>query len=401
MAKTTATAAGKATKDRPKRANGEGSIYPIAGGKQRGAVTITNPITGETKRRYVTGKTRAEVVRGMDKIRAEAAGGTAGTMTVGEYLAAWLAAVSPQLRPATIRGYRLHIETHWKPLASHKLAALTPGQVEAVMAGMLAKGLGAQTVTHARSTLRRALRDAQRDGLVSRNVASLARPPRIERRELQPLTAVQVRALLDRADAGDPTAEPPVPPDRFGQLYAVAVATGLRQGELLALRWSDVDLEARQLVVRRAMTRREDGGYTFGEPKTTKSRRTVMLSALAVDGFRRELARQEREQEAAGRGWQDREGLVFTDTMGRPVKPTAVSAAFRGATDALGFRARFHDLRHTAATLLLGAGVPLKVVSETLGHSTIAITADVYAHVTPELRREAADAMDRALGGAS
>jgi integrase len=122
-----------------------------------------------------------------------------------------------------------------------------------------------------------------------------------------------------------------------------------------------------------------------------------MLPAVAREGLDRQRERQQVAKEAAGTAWQDRAGQVFTDAVGRPLHPTAVSHAFRVAADGLGLPVRLHDLRHTAATLLLGAGVPLKIVSETLGHSSIAVTADVYAHLTPELRREAATAMDRAL----
>jgi integrase len=371
---------------RTRRSNGDGAVYATGDGRHRGAVTVTNPATGAVERRYVSGRSRAEVVRRMGNVRRDAAAGDFGNETTGEYLARWIDAAALQLRPATARGYRHHIAEHWKPIAAVPLVRLTPGHVERVMAAMVAKGLSPQTAQHARSTLRRALRDAQRDALVSRNAASLARPPRMTRRELQPLTAAQVRALLE-ATARDP----------HGPLYAVAVATGLRQGEALGLRWTDVDLVGRSLVVRRAVARTEDGGYELAEPKTTKSRRTVMLSAVALDGLRRQRIRQDADREAAGTAWQDREGLVFTDAVGRLANPPGVSAAFRATADALGFAVRYHDLRHTAATLLLSAGVPLKVVSETLGHSNIAITADVYAHVTPELRREAADAMDRAL----
>ena len=123
-----------------------------------------------------------------------------------------------------------------------------------------------------------------------------------------------------------------------------------------------------------------------------------MLPALAVEALRRQKGRQAAARLAAGTAWQDRAGLVFTDAVGRPLRPDAVSAAFRSTARRLALPVRLHDLRHTAASLLLAAGVPLKVVSETLGHSSIAITADVYAHVTPDLRREAAEAMDRALG---
>jgi integrase len=243
-------------------------------------------------------------------------------------------------------------------------------------------------VAHGRATLRRALHDAERDGLVSRNVAGLARPPRITRREMHPLSAAEVRELVEATRD-----------DAMGPLWALAVGSGLRLGELLGQTWADV--EAGQLVVRRAMARDAGDGWSLAEPKTARSRRTVMLPTIAREALAARRTRQDADKAAAGSAWQDRDGLVFTDTVGRPLRPPDVSDEWRRTRRRLGLRVRLHDLRHTAATLMLGAGVPLKVVSDTLGHSTIAITADIYAHVTPELRREAADAMDRALGGAS
>jgi integrase len=146
------------------------------------------------------------------------------------------------------------------------------------------------------------------------------------------------------------------------------------------------------------MARADDGGWALAEPKTARSRRTVMLPAIARDALGRRKKRQEADRAAAGAAWQDRLlGLVFTDAVGRPLRPPDVSDEWRRTRRRLGLTVRLHDLRHTYASLLLGAGVPLKLVSDALGHSTIAITADTYAHVTPELRREAADAMDRAL----
>jgi integrase len=145
------------------------------------------------------------------------------------------------------------------------------------------------------------------------------------------------------------------------------------------------------------MARADDGGWELAEPKTTRSRRTVMLPAIARDALDRRRTRQDADQQAAGTAWQDRAGMVFTDAIGRPLRPPDVSDEWRRTRRRHGLTVRLHDLRHTFASLLLSAGAPLKVVSDALGHSTIAITADTYAHVTPELRREAADAMDRAL----
>lgn len=378
-------------KSTARRSRGEGAVYPTKDGRVRGSILLPHPDGNRTVRRYVSGRTRAEVVRKLDALRREAEAGFPSGETLGAYLARWIVAVKPRLRAATWREYQRHCRTYWQPLAGIALTRLTPAQVERRMAELLAGGLSPMTVHHARSTLRRALHDAQRDALLTRNVAALARPPRVERREMRALSAAEVARLLDA------TAE-----DRFGPLFAVAIGSGLRQGELLGLRWSDIDFEGRTLVVRRSLARAYGGGYAIAEPKTARSRRTVMLPTLAVEALRRQKARQAAERLAAGSAWQDRDGLVFTDPIGRTVRPADVSHAFRTTADHLGLPVRFHDLRHTAASLLLAAGVPLKVVSEALGHSSIAITADVYAHVTPDLKREAAAAMDRALsGGAS
>lgn len=372
----------------PRRSRGEGSIYPTKDGRLRGSIVLPHPDGDRTIRRFVSGRTRAEVVRKLDALRREAEAGFPTGETTGAYLARWIVAVRPRLRPSTHHEYARHVADYWAALARVPLTRLTPTQIERTMAGLLGRGLSPATVQHARSTLRRALHDAQRDGLVSRNAAALARPPRLERREMRALSPAEVELLLG-GTADDP----------LGPLYAVAVTTGLRLGELLGLAWADVDLAGRSLTVRRSMAKAADGGYELGEPKTPRSRRTVMLPTVALDAFRRQKARQAAARLAVGSAWQDRAGLVFTDALGRPLRPDAVSAAFRSTAARLGLPVRLHDLRHTAASLLLAAGVPLKLVSEMLGHSSIAITADVYAHVTPDLRREAAEAMDRALGG--
>ena len=373
-----------------RRTKGEGAIYQTKDGRLRGSILLPHPDGNRSVRRYVSGSSRAEIVRRFADLKREAEAGYPTGQTTGDYLARWVVAVKARLRPSTHREYARHVADYCQPLAGIPLTRLTPAHVERTMAALRERGLSAQTIRHARSTLRRALHDAQRDGLVNRNVAALARPPRADRREMRALTAAEVGRLLAS------TADAP-----YGPLFAVAVGSGMRAGELCGLRWSDVDLPARSLVVRRSMARADGGGYELAEPKTARSRRTVMLPAVAVEGLRRQKARQAADKLAAGTDWQDRDGLTFTDALGRPVRPDALSAAFRATADRLGLPVRLHDLRHTAASLMLGAGVPLKVVSETLGHSSIAITADVYAHVTPELRREAADAIDRALSGSA
>jgi integrase len=177
----------------------------------------------------------------------------------------------------------------------------------------------------------------------------------------------------------------------------------MRQGEVLGLRWQDLELSgpAPSLTVRRSLARAAKG-YALAEPKTARSRRTLELAPATVAALRRQKARQAELRLAAGDLWQNVDRLVFTDTLGRSLQPASVSRAFADALARLGLpHVRFHDLRHGAASLLLAQGVPLKVVSETLGHSGIAITADVYAHLDRAQRREAADAIERAIGGES
>jgi integrase len=372
-----------------RRARGEGAIIETADGRLRGKLVIPYP-DGRQVTRWVSGRSRAEVSRKLEAAKDDVKAGLLATASTADYLAGWSAAVAPSVRPSTSREYARHVRQYWTPaIGDVPLSALTAAHVERVMAAMTARGLSPRTVRYARTTLRRALGDAIRDGLLVRNAAALSRPPRQERPELRPLTRTEARTLLEA------TAE-----DRFGPLYALLVGTGLRIGEAVALSWTDVD--DHELTVRRSVHRAEGKGYIFGEPKTRQSRRTVTLPAIARRALETQRTRQDAARAALRPGeWQDTRGLIFTDPIGRPLSPLLVSADFREAADRLGLPVRLHDLRHTFATLALTAGVPLKTVSSALGHSSIAITADVYAHVTPELRDEAAAALDRAFGGES
>lgn len=376
---------------RPRRSRGEGAIYETTDGRVRGSILLPTP-DGKLRRKYVSGRTRAEVSRKFERLRDEAKGGYPDGTTVGDYLGGWIAGEGRVgIRAATHREYERHVKRYWKPaVGSIELTKLTPQHVSKAMVDLEAKGLSKTTVRSARITLRRALRDAQAVGIVNRNAAALARPPAVERPEMHAMTSDQVKRLV-AATSDEP----------YGPLFALAIGSGLRLGELLGLSWDDIDIDARQLTVRRTLARTYSGGrggYDFAEPKTKRSRRTVMLPALAIEALRRQKARQATAQLAAGTAWQDRRRLTFTDAVGRHVMPGHASKAFRAAADRLGIHVRFHDCRHTAASLMLAAGVPLPVISETLGHTSIVVTADVYAHLSPDLKREAADAMDRALG---
>ena len=225
--------------------------------------------------------------------------------------------------------------------------------------------------------------------LVARNVAGLVDPPRPGHQEMQALSPEQTRTLLEGARGGPLEA-----------ILTLAVTTDMRKGELLALHWSDVDLDRGALRVVGTLQRHPNGHLVVSPPKTPRSRRQIELTPLALDALRRHRARQAETRLLLGPGWNEG-GFVFPSSEGRPQDGGhLLSGQFRPLLRSQGLPViRFHDLRHTAATLLLGQGIHPKIVSEMLGHSTIAITLDLYSHVTPTMQRDAARAMNTLLVG--
>ncbi len=385
-----------------RRSPGEGTVYPYRDG-HRGAITYTDP-DGTRHKRTVTGRTSDEARGKLDDLRRDLRLGlltpSGQAVTVGDYLTGWIERHRARVRPSTWLTAESYVRVYLIPsLGRRPLARLTAVDVETALASFVRDGrpvvagdkrarrpVSAVTARHVRAILRRALSDAQRAGLVGRNVAADAAPPHVEHRPITYLTARDLGKLLDA------TAD-----DDLGPLYALAATTGLRRGELLGLTWADV--ADGRLTVRRSMGRVKANGWGLGEVKSARSRRTIPLPARARQAIETTRTRQLFAHKAAGSAWQDRDGLVFTDTVGRPLLPEFVSHRFARDCARTGVpRIRFHDLRHSAATTLLAAGVPLAVISEWLGHSGIAITASAYAAVVPELLTDAADAMDRALG---
>jgi len=243
-------------------------------------------------------------------------------------------------------------------------------------------------VQYLHAVIRRSLGQAERWGLVNRNVARLVSPPRVPKAEVHPLKPAEVKQLLVA-----------VQDDRLAALYTVAIALGLRQGEALGLRWSDIDFEARTLTVRTSL-QWHDGKPELAEPKTAKSRRTVSLPDVCIEALHVHRGRQALESAGLGNAWENAENLVFTREDGRPFTRSAVTHRFERILVAAGIpKRRFHDLRHTCATLLLAQGVPLKVIQELLGHSLMSTTADIYATVLPVLMTDAADRMDAIFQG--
>jgi len=257
--------------------------------------------------------------------------------------------------------------------------------VQAFLNAKSAAGLSPRTVQYIRAILRRALGQALKWSLVTRNVAALVDPPRSVSKQVVPLTASQARAFIEFTQA-----------DRLGPLFHVAIASGLRQGELLGLRWEDVDFDAGTLTVRYTLQRVE-GRPQLMEPKTPLSRRTVTLPASAVGALRSQRRRQLEARLLAGDGWQDW-NLVFTSAIGTPLEPSNVVHRLQHHLAEAGMpRQRFHDLRHYAASLLLAGGVSPRTIMGILGHSQISLTMNTYAHLSPSLERKAAYAIDRQL----
>lgn len=263
-----------------------------------------------------------------------------------------------------------------------------PEHVERLYALKLQEGLSSTTVHHLHTVLHHAFDDALRKGLVPRNITELVNVPRMRSHETQALTREQARVLL-RAAHGE----------RLEALIVLALATGMREGELLGLHWRDVDLDARTLQVRYSVhpTR---AGFSFTEPKTKTSRRLIVLNGRTAEVLQAHRARQLTERMAVGPAWHDQD-LVFTTPAGEPLAAwNMVRGVFYPLLQRAGLpRIRFHDLRHTAATLLLLQGVLAKVTSAMLGHATTAVTQDVYRHVQPSMQQEAAAAMEAVLWG--
>jgi integrase len=248
--------------------------------------------------------------------------------------------------------------------------------------------LAPATVQYVHAILHRALDQALRWNLIARNPAEMVDAPRPERHEVTALSPEQVSTLLTTA-AGD----------RHEALYIVALTGGLRLGELLGLRWADLNWENGTLQVRRTLSRTKRYGLTFSEPKTAKGRRSVALPTLAVEALRRHKARQNEEKMRMRNVWEDGD-LIFPNEKGKPMaRQSLVHRSYKALLKRAGLPdIRFHDLQHTAATLLLRLGEHPKVVQERLGHATIAVTMDIYSHVMPDLQRDAAAKLDRLLG---
>ena len=305
--------------------------------------------------------------------------------TLNEYLDRWLeTAVKPKVRPKTWMGCRSLLHNHIRPaLGARPLAKIKPLEVQQAFQDMIDRGLSARTIEYTRMVLRQAFKQAIQWRLLTFNPCDGVQIPRRQRREMQALSPEQARRFLVVARG-----------TRYGMLFELAITTGLRPSEYLALKWEDIDFERGTLSVVRSLDAMPGGGYRLEETKTRNSRRVVKLLPGVLRALLEHRQAQQRLREEAGERWNE-QGFVFTNAEGGPLDGHNLSSRhLRRILKEAGLpQIRLYDLRHTAATLALSAGVPVKVVSEMLGHSSVALTLDVYSHVLPHMQEDAARRM--------
>jgi len=311
-------------------------------------------------------------------------------LTVGEYLTTWVTERIPgtvSVRTEEIYGrvIRLYLLPY---LGKIRLLKLTPNDVSAMMSELGKAGLSPSTKRMARAALRRALRMAEQDGLIVRNVAAIAEGPKMDLREGRTMTPEQARSFLEACKQ-----------HRLGAAYSLALTLGLRRGEIIGLKWSDIDFKdgAVTLTIRRQLVR-DKTGIHLSDLKTKGSRRTLHLTAPIVELLERHHHLQRDEALVCGETWENAENLMFTSTLGTPVDPGDFGKRVSSISSKAGLgHWSIHELRHTCASLLFAADVSLDAVSDQLGHASIHVTKDVYVHLLPGSREKTAKAMEELL----
>ena len=373
-----------------KRGNGEGSIYQRSDG--RWCTQITVYVGGKRKRPTLYGKTRKEVADKLTRALTDRDSGLsfdAENLKLGDYLHRWLEdSKKASVKPVTYQGYERMVRNHLVPtLGRIKLKALTPMHLRGLYREKTDAALSARTVGYVHATIHNALKQAVDDALLTRNVADAVKPPQVRSEEIEPLSPYQVKTLFETVRG-----------DRLEALYVVAVTAGPRQGELLGLKWEDIDLDRSLLQVRRTLSRTKGGDTIFSSPRTVKGSRSVKLTANATQALKMHREHQLQEREALVGLWQEHD-LVFPTRLGTPMsRHNLVNRSFKPLLRRAGLPdIRFHDLRHTCATLMLAVGTNPKVVQETLGHANVSVTLDIYSHLLPNMQDQAAEKINELL----
>ena len=374
-----------------KRGSGEGSIYKRSDGRWAGVVDL-GWLDGKRNRKSMYAKTRKEVQEKLNTALTSHQQGLplpSDQLTVGQYLLAWLEhSAKPQVRLSTLESYEEIVRLHLEPnLGKVRLSKLTPMHVTKLINTKLSRGLSHRRVQYIHAVLRRSLTIAVNWDYVSRNVAKLADSPSTRQKEVVPLQIQEARRFLQVIQG-----------HRLAALYTLAITIGLRQGEILGLCWSDINLTSGSITIRNSLQKHE-GRYCLVEPKSTKSRRTLVLPGLAMEAIKVHKHRQlvERLRMPSEPNEFD---LVFTTRAGTPINRHNLTRDFQALLKREGLpRLRFHDLRHRAASLLLAENVQPRDIMEVLGHSQIGLTMNLYSHVMKPALQNAADRMDSLLTG--
>ena len=366
--------------------NGQGTVYPR---KNKAGKVIRyrgSYFTADGKRRYVSGKTKTEAQQRLRQAMSDADRGLifdAPQLTLGEYLDKWLPNIKDTVRQRSWERYEQLVRVHIKPaLGRLKLQNLTRAHAKSLYREKLDSGSSPRTVNYIHVTLHKALKDAVADGLIPKNVADGLKPSKPRKKEINPLNPEQAKAFLEAARG-----------DRYEALYVLAVHYGLRQGELLGLKWADLDMNAGVLQVRRTMSEARDGRIEE-ETKSGKGRR-IDLSQSVLEALRRHRTRQN-EERLESASWKDH-GLIFPSVKGTPTNSNNLYyRSFKPILKGAGLPdIVFHELRHTCATIRFMKGQHPKRVSGLLGHSSVAFTLDKYSHIIPGLGDD--DVMEEAL----
>ncbi len=359
-----------------RRGHGEGSIYLRKDGRWTASIT-----TEGRKRKYIYGKTRREVQEQLKIALREQQQGTLLTtpqQSIEQFLRQWLESHRSSVRIRTYERYEQIVRLHLIPTIGHiQLQKLTAIQVNNLYT-KLGKQLSSTTVNTLHSMLHKALEDAVKWGLLARNVCDAVSVPRRGHYEIKPLTMEQAKILLSAAKG-----------DALEALWVLALTTGMRRGEMLALKWQDINFEQSMLHVRRIFTRAPGRRYIESEPKTEKSKRTIMLTSITVETLKQHRIRQLEARLQMGPEWEEHD-LVFCTSLGTPLNPNTALERFKKLLKKAGLPdMRLHDLRHSIATILLSMGTHPKIVQELLGHNRIQETVDTYSQVLPVIHREA------------
>jgi len=367
----------------------QGSIKKrrLSDGSTRYDVVIdlgSDPATDRRRQRKKTFTSKREAQAALATWLADIERGVAvdrSRQTVADTLRYWLDTYArPNLRPRTVASYAEVIDHHLIPgLGGIRLQSLTASQVQAFYSMLLANGVGLWTVHYCHMRLSQTLKQAVRLSLITRNVCDMVDPPRLQPREMHTWDAHQARRFLAvAAESG------------YGPIWPLAAAGGMRRGELLGLRWGDVDLDHGLVHVRQTVVR-VGTGLIFSQPKSAAGRRAVHIPPLIVQLLREHRVHQNQQRLQLGAVWQDHD-LVFAAANGEPINPSNLRRDFLSLIARAGVPTiRVHDLRHTFATLALSSGAPLKAVAEAIGHADTRLTLSTYTHVLPGQRQEVAD----------